>query len=530
MMSIDGYADIERIGQGGLGDVYRATRLSTGGTVAVKVLRDVSDESVAWHRTRRELTALVSLAGHANVIQLLEVLDLPEGPALVMEYAPGGSVAELMLRRDRPLTVGETALVGRQTASALVAAHARDIVHRDVKPQNLLIDAYGQVKLCDFGIAAMARSEEFQARTSAISMRYASPEDLDDEVDVGPASDVYSLGATMLHMARGAPPTLKERLTPWVAPPTDDEQLAALDAIMVACLHPSPSERPSAAQVADELERLSWSIDERNRAIAFESVDLVDPADDAPTEPGRDGTPGAVASVIASLDADAHPDHAATEQRPATTADTESGEPPGADAAHDADGADVAKPDAATTDDTVYRPDRRPRRPEPATRRRRWPIALAVVAVSLVVAVVVWPDGDAGDRLEIVDRPAGLVDIRELDWPLGAVGECLAQRDRALEVVTCDVAHDLQRFVVGELDGFPVDVEYDAEAVDAAVDAACETAFESFVGVAPEASVLQVPKSAPSEASWEQNGDRTFQCLVGVAGRRLAGDAEGSER
>ena len=118
MISIDGYTDIERIGQGGLGDVYRAMRTSTGGAVAIKVLRDVSDESVAWHRTRRELTALVSLAGHANVIQLIEVLDLPEGPALVMEHAPGGSVAELMLRRDRPLSVGETVLVGRQTATA----------------------------------------------------------------------------------------------------------------------------------------------------------------------------------------------------------------------------------------------------------------------------------------------------------------------------------------------------------------------------------------------------------------------------
>ena len=127
MISIEGYTDIERIGQGGLGDVYRAVRTSTGATVAIKVLRDVSDESVAWHRTRRELTALVSLAGHANVIQLIEVLDLPEGPALVMEHAPGGSVAELMLRRDRPLSVGETVLVGRQTATALMAAHERGI-------------------------------------------------------------------------------------------------------------------------------------------------------------------------------------------------------------------------------------------------------------------------------------------------------------------------------------------------------------------------------------------------------------------
>ena len=90
MIEIDGYEQIERIGHGGLGDVYRATRTSTGGTVAIKVLRDISDQSVAWHRTRRELTALVALAGHGNVIQLLEMLDLAEGPALVMEHAVRG--------------------------------------------------------------------------------------------------------------------------------------------------------------------------------------------------------------------------------------------------------------------------------------------------------------------------------------------------------------------------------------------------------------------------------------------------------
>jgi len=491
MITIDGYADIERIGQGGLGDVYRATRCSTGGTVAVKVLRDVSDESVAWHRTRRELTALVSLAGHANVIQLIEVLDLPDGPGLVMEYAAGGSVAELMQRRDRPLTVGEATLVARQTASALVAAHARDIVHRDVKPQNLLIDAYGQVKLCDFGIAAMARSEEFQARTSAISLRYASPEDLDDDVDVGPASDVYSLGATMLHMARGAPPTLRERLVPWVPPGTDDEQLAALDAVMAACLHPSPAARPSAAQVADELERLSWSIDERGRALASASVDLA--------EAGN----GAGAS---------QPSHA----------DIGLAEPGARDRA--------AREQTGSTDDTELRPDRRPRRPDAPIRRRRWPLALVVVLVGAVAAVIVWPRSDDPASIAVIDRPAGLVDIRELDWPFGPVGDCLVQLDEALRSVPCGEAHDLQRFADGELDGFAAGAAFDGDAVAAAVRSSCDAAFESFVGVAPEASELQVASSAPSEASWDQRDDRRFQCFLGVGGRRVVGDAAVPDR
>lgn len=501
MISIEGYTDIERIGQGGLGDVYRAVRTSTGATVAIKVLRDVSDESVAWHRTRRELTALVSLAGHANVIQLIEVLDLPEGPALVMEHAPGGSVAELMLRRDRPLSVGETVLVGRQTATALMAAHERGIVHRDVKPQNLLIDAYGQVKLCDFGIAAMARSDEFQARTSAISMRYASPEDLDDDTDVGPASDVYSLGATMLHLARGAPPTLKERLAPWVPPETDDEAMGALDAIIASCLHPVPAQRPSAAQVADELERLGWSIDERNRAIAFESVDL----DEMPSDPrtGGDDAPTVLRSAVAGEQSDLRPDP------------------------DDIDLGDIDLDDI-DLDDTVYRPDRRPARPGPPPARRRWPLAVAAaVVLGASALVVLWPDG-GGVGLAFVERPAGLPDVREIDWPTGDVGECLVQRDDTLETVGCDEPHDLQRVAVGELDD-AADAPFDEAVVRAAVSAACDAAFGTFVGVSPSASEFDVPFSAPSSATWDQ-GDRGYQCLLGAAGRRIVGDAEQSGR
>jgi serine/threonine protein kinase len=521
MISIDGYADIERIGQGGLGDVYRATQRSTGGTVAIKVLRDVSDESVAWHRTRRELTALVSLAGHANVIQLSEVLDLPEGPALVMEYAPGGSVAELMLRRDRPLTVGETVFVGRQTATALDAAHERGIVHRDVKPQNLLIDAYGQVKLCDFGIAAMMRSDEFQARTSAISMRYASPEDLDDDTDVGPPSDVYSLGATMLHLSRGAPPTLKERLTPWVPPATDDAELAALDTIVAACLYPAPAQRPSAAHVADELERLGWAIDERQRALAFEAVDLTTD-DDLPTDrrPDRESSRGftnTAASAIESPDPEVRAEEVPTVP-PSTAAPVESS-PVVHPAGNDAD-----------TDDTVYRSDRRPPRPEPPRPRRRWPIALAAGGAAALLAVVFWPRGDDPQVLEFVERPADLVDIREVDWPIGDVGECLIQRDDALEPVGCADAHDLQRFAVGQLAAASLPSEFDADIVEASARASCDSAFVTFVGVEPDASDLQVAIALPSAVGFELEGDRTFQCLLGVAGRRMIGDARASER
>jgi hypothetical protein len=514
MISVDGYTDVERVGRGGLGDVYRAIRTSTGGTVAIKVLRDVSDGSVAWHRTRRELTALVSLAGHANVIQLFEVLDLLEGPALVMEYAPGGSVAELMLRRDRPLSVGETVLVGRQTAAALDAAHAQGIVHRDVKPQNLLIDAYGQVKLCDFGIAAMARTEDFQARTSAISTRYASPEDLDDDAAVGPPSDVYSLGATMLHMVHGAPPSLKERLVPWEPAPTDDVQLAMLDRVIVACLQPLPRDRPPAADVVDELERLGWSIDERNRGLAFVEIDEPVATDEEPTRPRRGAIGGrtgsTVSEMIATLDADADADAATTEPRVRSAVPERDG------------------PVDATASTTDRRPDGR----TAAERRpRRRVLVVGAVATAVVVGGIIAMLGDDGSSVQIVDRPVGPTAIADLAWPVGDVGVCLVQRGEALDAVPCAQPHDLQRIAVGTLDGaaFPLGVAFDAEAVRSAVRSACADAFESFVGEPLADSELEAPFSTPSPDTWQQ-GDRVFQCLVGVSDRRLIGDAESSSR
>ncbi|MCB0969467.1 MAG: serine/threonine protein kinase, partial [Ilumatobacter sp.] len=334
-------------------------------TVAIKVLRDVSDSSVAWHRTQRELTALVALSGHAHVVRLIELLDLPTGPALVMEYAPGGSVADLLAARNGDvLSAAEVVLIGRQAADALDAAHDQDIVHRDVKPQNLLIDAYGQVKLCDFGIASLTRSEEFRTRTSAISMRYASPEDLDEDAEVGPPSDVYSLGATLLHLAHGAPPTLKERLAPWTPPATDDAQLAALDAVIASCLHPDPAARPSAADVLHRLEEVDWTLPERCRALP-----VVSPAVDDVVEVVDPSEPAVPVPAAAALFGD-----------------------------------DTSAP-------TVLRDERpRPVRPpvEP-TRRHRWPWAVAAMAVAAVVGVglaLVWPDdADAPDAP--VDAGAG---------------------------------------------------------------------------------------------------------------------------
>ena len=503
MLELDRYTDLERIGHGGLGDVYRATRVGTGGTVAIKVLRDVSDESVAWNRTRRELTALVSLGGHAHVVQLVEVLE--HTPGLVMEYAPGGSVAQLLDRRGTTLDLGEVVLIGRQTASALAAAHEQGIVHRDVKPQNLLIDAYGQVKLCDFGIASLARTEEFRTRTSAISMRYASPEDLDEEATVGPPADVYSLGATLLHLSHGAPPTLKERLAPWTPPPTDDPGLAALGELLADCLQPDPDARPTTQQLLDRLERLEWDLPDRRRALT--------------------ATPPAAPITAEAAVATHEPASASSEAEHPPPAALRRAEP-------------VDPPDRAD-DPTLYRTGRVPREPRRPPPERRHParmISLGAVVVAAVVVVVVLltgRDADAPvpsttaaptepDPPELVERPDGLTDLDDpaVVWPLGAIGECLVQIDGVdtLQSVDCGEPHDLRRYAIGALDETDVAAEAPTDAeLELAVADLCLAAAPTL----PRPDV-ELAQTNPSAATWLQ-GDRGYQCLLGVPGARLVG-------
>ena len=140
-------------------------------------MRNVSEGSSAWHRARRELEALLRLKGHPYVISVEEILEGPNGPCLVMEFAPGGSLMDRLC--DGPLPTPEVVLIGQQVSEALSAAHALGIIHRDIKPPNLLIGSFGQVKVCDFGIASLARDDELRTKTSALTRAYASPEELD---------------------------------------------------------------------------------------------------------------------------------------------------------------------------------------------------------------------------------------------------------------------------------------------------------------------------------------------------------------
>lgn len=208
----DGYRDEEVIGEGGLGRVYRAVRLSTNGVVAIKSLRDVEDSSPAWHRANRELEAMLRVKGHPYVVTVEEIFLGPEGPCLVMEYLPGGSIAERM--SGELLGAPQLVVIGQHVTEALIAAHDVGIVHRDIKPANLMVGPFGQVKVGDFGISALARGDD-QTKTAALTLAYASPEELDGELRAGPPADVFSLAATFHHLMSGERPMFSARINGW---------------------------------------------------------------------------------------------------------------------------------------------------------------------------------------------------------------------------------------------------------------------------------------------------------------------------
>ena len=155
----EGYRDEELVGEGGLGRLYRAVRVSTGGVVAIKELPDIASASPAWHRARRELEALLRLKGHPYVVSVEEIIDGPNGPCIVMEYAAGGSLMERL--SVRPMSAAELVMTGQHVTQALVAAHEVGIVHRDVKPHNVLVGAFGQVK----AVEANAQERHYKSET-----------------------------------------------------------------------------------------------------------------------------------------------------------------------------------------------------------------------------------------------------------------------------------------------------------------------------------------------------------------------------
>jgi serine/threonine-protein kinase len=207
------YLHPELVAHGGMGDVYRATDETLGRRVAVKLLaeRYADDRSVRGRFTREALAA-ARLSGEPNTVTIFDVGDWNDRPFIVMEYLAGNSL-EQRLRHAGPVEPSRAVRWLEQAARALDAAHAHGVVHRDVKPGNLLLDREDDVHVADFGIATAAGLDSLtQTGTVVGTAGYLSPEQAQGG-RATPASDVYALGVVAFELLTGERPYRSESTT-----------------------------------------------------------------------------------------------------------------------------------------------------------------------------------------------------------------------------------------------------------------------------------------------------------------------------
>src|SRR5919199_201769 len=255
------------VGSGGMADVYLACDEVLGREVALKVLKDRYAKNEEFvERFKREATSAAVLSS-PYIVPIFDRGETEDGTYYItMEYLPGGTLKDRITAAGalRPQDAAEAAL---QVTEALKTAHARGVVHRDIKPRNILVSNSGHVKVADFGIARAAEATTISDTGDILgSAKYMSPEQASGD-QVGPASDLYSLGVVLYEMLTGSVPF--EVSTPAdvpirhaVAPPrrpkeVDPEIPEDLDTITMRLLATNPQDRyGSADEVSQELQRV----------------------------------------------------------------------------------------------------------------------------------------------------------------------------------------------------------------------------------------------------------------------------------
>jgi hypothetical protein len=391
----DRYRLMNRIGTGGMGHVWLAWDERLNRAVAVKQLHSPvglpEDEArVAHDRAMREARITARLH-HPNAVPVFDVVDHEGSPCLVMQYLPSRSLQAVLTERG-PLPPREVARIGSELAAALAAAHRADIVHRDVKPGNVLVADDGTARITDFGISHALGD----ASLTSTGMVTGTPAYLAPEVARGTsssaASDVFSLGATLYAAVEGAPPfgtgdnamALLHRVASGSIDPPSDGPLTPL---LLAMLAPAPEDRPSMREVSDQLAEIAEGRAARNASAGSDAdrptrtrvlpVAGVAAASAAAFEPSAPTTaPTSRLAPAAAAPAAAAPERA-SETPAQTPADTPASEPTAEPAVDDRAGHPAYAIPPGTT------------REAPAERRRRL-LLLAGVIVLVGLGLVVW--------------------------------------------------------------------------------------------------------------------------------------------
>jgi protein kinase-like protein len=247
----DRYETLERIGGGGMADVFRAHDRTLDRDVALKVMRPAfANDPEFAERFHREAEALGAI-DHPNIVRVLDYGATADGPFIVMEFVSGGTLRDLIRARGR-VDQYEAAGIAAAVADGLEAAHLRGVLHRDLKPDNVLMDAEGHPKIADFGIARLAAATAI-TRTGEVlgTPQYLAPEQMSGDV-VDERADVYALGVILYEMLTGTQPTggstpseiVSRRLRVDPRPPSRLVALApSMNALVLRALARDPAHR-----------------------------------------------------------------------------------------------------------------------------------------------------------------------------------------------------------------------------------------------------------------------------------------------
>ena len=257
---LDSRYRIERpLGQGGMATVYLAQDDELDRPVALKILAEnLAGDATFRDRFERE-ARLAARLNHPNVVRVFDVGESDGRPFIVMEYVEGDTLAD-ELGRHGPLPRDRAVDLALQMCRGLEAAHASGLVHRDVKPRNLLLRPDGVLKIADFGIARAAESTRLtEIGTILGTAAYLAPEQAEG-VEANPAADLYSVGAVLYELLTGRVPYTATSLVELAAkqqagpPPPIAGVPGWLQLAVMRCLEPDPLERPaSAGELAGEL-------------------------------------------------------------------------------------------------------------------------------------------------------------------------------------------------------------------------------------------------------------------------------------
>ncbi len=357
----DGRYRIQRkLGAGGMADVYLAEDQELGRRVAIKILnsRHGNDDQFI-ERFRREAKNAAAL-NHPNIVSIYDRGEAEDTYYIAMEFLDGRTLKELIIGRGAaPVNVAIE--YARQILSALRFAHRHGIVHRDIKPHNVLVDGEGRVKVTDFGIARAGTSQMTEAGSIVGTAQYLSPEQAKGG-EVDPRSDLYSLGIVLYELLTGKTPfdgetpveIAMKHLSATPKPPSKlrPDIPPELDMVVLRALAKNPDDRyQSADEMEADLERVA-----RGASIAATTVDTATQVLRRPAAAATAATLATAATMIAPP--------------PATAAD--------------------APPPAFVAEDTY----------EDAHDRSRWPwwVALAFVIVAAIAGFFVWQELSGSKR------------------------------------------------------------------------------------------------------------------------------------